>query len=213
MKVFHNQRRELATIVRQRSFRQEAAMALSAFDCFTHGEKVPYASSELTTGRRCYDLMRAHGAQDSQHLRRQMGNAAYQQALWQPNAEAANAFARTLSRRLQECVITPAPFTAPGWSQHEYLAFWEQLIRTRARCVYFNSGWQYSNGCTYELTVATHAGVPTFDAAGTALSAEAGAQLIAAAIAELEAEGFAPTALISHRAALSRLAARNAAGG
>ena len=87
-------------------------------------------------------------------------------------------------------VITPAPFTAPGWSQPEYLGFWETLIRTRIKSVWFNREWQFSNGCTFEFAVAHDAELSTFDHNGEPLDRTAGIAAIASAIKRLEAEGF-----------------------
>ena len=104
----------------------------------------------------------------------------------------ANAFARELRERLpgRPLVVTPAPFLAPGWSQAEYLALWESLIRTRFRAVYFSRDWEYSTGCTFELAVARDAGLPTYDAAGRALDLDGAIGLISRSARDLEAEGF-----------------------
>lgn len=195
--TFYNAHGELDPRPHARTYREEAAMGRLALDCVLNGEKAVYASSELTTGPRLYRLLREHGLQDAAVLRQKLGEAEYQRLVWDPNAAEADAFARDLRERLpgRPLVVTPAPFLAPGWSQEEYLAFWESLIRTRFQALFLSDDWEYSNGCTFELAVAWDAGLPTFDAAGRPLSREEGMAKISRAIAELEAEGFDATGL------------------
>jgi hypothetical protein len=198
---------DLATRRHTRTFADEERMAFSSLDCVLNGEKGVYASSELTTGRRAYELVRQHGAESVHHLRELLGEDPHRSLILDRNCEEASAFARRLRAELgaEVMVITPAPFMAPGWSQAEYLHFWETLIRTRVRAVYFNEAWEYSNGCTFEFAVACEAGVETFDAAGRPLPLERGIERVEAAIADLEARGLEVPRLRLH---LERLQAR-----
>jgi hypothetical protein len=183
-----------------RTFHEEAALAFSALDCVLNGRKGIYASSELTTGRHAYQLAREHGVGSIRELREALGEDPHRSMVLGRNMEEAGAFARRLQERLggDAPVITPAPFLAPGWSQAEYLHFWAELIRTRAREVHFNDAWQYSNGCTLELAVAYEAEIPTFDASGEPLPLERGIEMVADAMEELAAGGFDVTRLRQH---------------
>lgn len=191
-----------------RPYAEESDLALSAIDCVLNGERGIYASSELTTGRRVHSVLREIGATRSSDLRRQLGDAEYQTRIWNPNVEGAMAFARRLHHSLggNQLLITPAPFSAPGWNQQEYLSFWETLLRTRIKAVYFNEAWEFSNGCTFEFMVATNAGLPTFDATGAALSLEDAVRRVTEAIAELERDNLDNEALASALQQLHRLA-------
>ena len=53
---------DLAERTHTRTFAEEEAHAFSAMDCALNGEKGVYASSELTTGRRAYDLVQERQA-------------------------------------------------------------------------------------------------------------------------------------------------------
>ncbi len=195
-----------------RTFREECALAFAALDCILNGDKGIYASSELTTGRRAYGLFDEHGVHSAHELRDKLGEDPHRSLVLIPNCEAAADFARRLRERFggTEPVITPAPFEAPGWSQAEYLHFWETLIRTRTRAVYFNEAWEYSNGCTFEFAVAHDAGVPTFDARCEPLELERGVELVARAVRELESRGVDPARLRTH---LGRLEGMRAPAG
>ncbi|HYN19491.1 MAG TPA: DUF4406 domain-containing protein, partial [Thermoanaerobaculia bacterium] len=162
-----------------------------------------YGSSELTTGKRLHTLFREHGVRARTELKQMIGGEGFQRLVWVPNVEEATAFARELHHRLGgELVITPAPLISPGWTQPEFLAFWETVIRTRCKAVYFGDDWEYSNGCAFEFAVAHDAGIPTYDAGGESLTLEQGVEKIVAAVAELEAEGFDASKL---RESLARL--------
>ncbi len=121
-----------------------------------------------------------------------MGEAWFEAHIFRANVHAATEFAKSLHASLNNdtMVITPVPFSAPGWSQPEYLAFWETLIRTRIKAVCFNLNWEFSNGCTFELAVALDSGVSTFDHLGNPLSLQKAIQSVEKAIHQLSDEEF-----------------------
>jgi len=226
---FFNSAGDLDGIALTRTYAEEVAVVISALDCVLDtldDGKAVYASSELTSGYRLFELLRAHRVADAAQLRTRLGDKAYRRLLWEPNVSAARDFARELRRQLSArltatqsasadansgafpgtvVVVEPAPFTAPSWDQPRYLAFWETLIRTRFKAVYFNQHWQYSNGCTFELAVAVDAGLPTFDASGVPLDLERGVELVGAAVRDVEATGLTDGGLREGLARLQRL--------
>jgi hypothetical protein len=204
----HDYELDLAGRTHTRTFHQEQAIAFSAMDAALNGEKGVYASSELTTGRRAYALCTEHGVRNGHELRAKLGDDPHRSLVLERNMEEASEFARRLRRELggRDIVISPAPFGAPGWSQAEYLHFWETLIRTRVKKVYFNEWWQFSNGCTFEYAIAVEAGVPTFSADGAPLPVERAARMVAAAVRELDAAGMDTERLRLHLGRLSAAA-------
>ncbi|HTA72445.1 MAG TPA: hypothetical protein VK776_29400 [Bryobacteraceae bacterium] len=175
-----------------RHYYEEVKMTFSAIDCVLHRGHVIYGSSELTTGFRLYEALHNLNLKTRDELKRQMGESWYQTQIFDTNVRLAIEFAEAVRSTLRDntIVITPAPFTAPGWSQPEYLAFWEELLRTRIKSVWFNRNWQFSNGCAFEFAVAQDAGLPTFDHSGQVLTRESGIHLISAAIQQLEQWGL-----------------------
>jgi hypothetical protein len=141
---------------------------------------------------RLYEELQKNHLKIADELNQQLGKPWYQAHTWDPNVQSAIEFAEAIRATLQDdtIVITPAPFSAPGWSQSEYLAFWEQLLRTRVKSLRFNANWQVSNGCTFEFAVAEDAGLPAFDHAGYPLPRKTGIELIERAIQRLESQGF-----------------------
>lgn len=175
-----------------RQYREEVQMVLSGIDCVLHSEQVIYCSSELTSGATLYDAMRRHHVKTAAQLKQLIGEAGFKATIMEPNMKSAIKFAETVRSAVPErtVVITPAPFEAPGWSQPEYLAFWEELLRTRIKSAWFNRNWEFSNGCTFELAVALDAGLPTFNQDGDVLDLQTGIQTAEAAVQRLESEGF-----------------------
>ncbi len=181
----------------------EVEMVFSGIDCVLHRDKAIYCSSELTTGWRLYEALRRLHLKTADELRKREDEW---RRLWDANCQAAIEFAGCVRSGLrdQTMVITPAPFSAPGWSQQEYLGFWEELLRTRIVSAWFNLNWEYSNGCTFEFAVAQDAGLPAYDTDGNTLERKSGIERISRAIEQLEAEGFDTTKL---RENLARLCA------
>jgi hypothetical protein len=180
-----------------RLYREEVEISFSAMDCLLNGEQAVYASTELTTGLRLYNAMRECGVVTVAELKQIKGKDWYTANIWDANLKVGSEFASRVRVNLggKLIVITPGPFSAPGWTQPEYLAFWEQLIRTRIGSVWFNLNWQYSNGCTFEFAVAVDASLPVFDHEGQALDPRQGVQLVDAAIQSLVKDGIDVTKL------------------
>ena len=175
-----------------RPYRVETDMLFSAIDCVLHRGHVIYGSSEITTGLRLYEELHTRNLKTRDELKKQMGESWFQTQIFDKNVSLAIEFAEAVRSTLSDntIVITPAPLFIPSWSQNEYLAFWEKLLRTRVKSVWFNRNWQFSNGCAFEFAVAQDAGLPTFDHTGEALSRDAGIGLITAAVQQLEHWGL-----------------------
>jgi hypothetical protein len=175
-----------------RHYRDEVQMIFSGMDCILHGGEVIYCSSELTSGNNLRKALVEHHLKTAAELKKELGSEWFAKNIWDPNVKSAVDFAEAVRAKApaKTLVITPAPFSAPGWSQHEYLAFWEKLLRTRVRSAWFNRNWQYSNGCVFEFAVAQDEGLPTFDHDGNILDHETGIALLKNAIKQLEEEGF-----------------------
>lgn len=165
-----------------RLFREEADMALSAMDCLLLEQKAVYASSEITTGKAAYGRVADLGLRTLRDLPEREF-----ESIVAGNLRDAIQFARSLRSRLptQTLVISPAPFRAAGWTQAEYLLFWQTLIQTRIGAVYFRADWQYSNGCAFEFATAIRLGIPTFDHSCNALSQAEGLAMLEQAAAEV----------------------------
>jgi len=175
-----------------RRYSEELAMVFSAIDCVLHGDHAIYASSELSSGFRLYQALRERGLKTAAELKQSLGDDWFQANIWEVNVKAAIDFSENVRGRFfdRTVVVTPAPFAARGWSQDQYLSLWEGLLRTRIKSVWFNSNWQYSNGCAFEFAVARDAGLETLDRRGAPLSLSAGAELIREAAGQLERGGF-----------------------
>jgi hypothetical protein len=107
-------------------------------------------------------------------------------------------------------VITPAPFSAPGWGQGEYLEFWRRLLRSRIKSVWFNNDWEFSDGCTFEFAVAQDHRFRTFDRDGKPLDRCEGIERITAAIQQLEEQQFNTSKLAENLKSLEAVSVNSA---
>jgi len=153
-------------------------------NCVLTPEAAIYCSSELTSGLRQYKEMQKHGVKSAVDLKRKRGEDWVQKNIVDVNIQEADLFAASVRHAQSDGtqVINPAPLKVPDWGQPEYLAFWEELIRSRVKEVRFNKNWQFSNGCTFEFVVATDAKVRTLDADGNLLGPRTAVEQMEAAI-------------------------------
>jgi hypothetical protein len=180
---------------RTRSWQEEAEMLLSLLNCVVLDREAVYASSEFTTGKRFYDLCRQYNVTTAEDLKRRL-EGEYLNRLLNANKDEGIRFARKLRGLGHSIVLTPNPFHADplnlkrNWSQYEYLEFWNLVISKKCQGVYFNEAWQFSNGCTFEYLAGLKADVQRFDHCGKLLEPTAATEMIAAAIENLESDGF-----------------------
>jgi hypothetical protein len=174
------------------------SIILSMADCFVQGRKAVYCSSELTTGIRLYTACLNNSTTDRYQLTDKLGKEWLRDNVFVLNEREANEFASHIQRKLNRTTISPACLFVPEWGQHDYLSFWETLIKTRICEVWFNENWQYSNGCTFEFSAALACGLPIFDHNGTPLVKEQGLELIGKAIEYLNVRGIKTEKLREH---------------
>src|ERR1700678_3988607 len=123
-------------------------------------------------------------------LKKALGSDGYKAKLLDPNEKEAIEFAREVRSHSHHLALTPNTLFVPGWGQPEYLGFWERVIRTKCKTIFFNNGWEYSNGCTLEYLIGHQKSLPLFDRAGKAIPVNRAKQQILTAITELEADRF-----------------------
>ena len=177
------------TRTRSRTWQEEVDMLLSMIDCLVLDREAVYASSEFTTGKRFYELCRRYNIRTGTELKKRLGEE-YRTQLLAPNKEGGIRFARKLREFGHKVVLTPHPFIAVDWSQSEYLGFWEEVIQRKCHAVYFNEGWEFSNGCTFEYLAGLKAGMPLLDHDKKLLELPTAKEMIGNAIKNLEKEGF-----------------------
>lgn len=160
----------------------------TSMDCVLHNQKGIYCSSELTSGLRAYKAMAEHGVKSGKALKQKLGEDWFKKNIEERNKEYAADFAKRilLETKREIPVINPGPLTVPSWGQPEYLAFWEELIRTRASEVRFNNDWEFSNGCTFEYVAANKLDIPTLDGSGKEITFRSALERIEAAISKFE---------------------------
>ncbi|HYJ06952.1 MAG TPA: hypothetical protein VEX43_17610 [Chthoniobacterales bacterium] len=196
-----------------RPHQEEIDMVFSGIDCVLNDERAIYCSCELTTGARLYAALREHKVKTAPELKEKLGKEWFSAKIFDANVKLGKEFAQCVRNRLTDktLVITPGPFMAPTWTQPEYLFFWETLLRTRIKAGCFNRNWQFSNGCTFEFTVAVDEGLPTLDHNGEPLDLESGIQLIETATRELESDGFDTSTLRQNLERLHAIQSRTGA--
>jgi hypothetical protein len=165
----------------------------SAIDCILNGDRkrAVYCSTELSSGFRLYEAMREHKAHTLDELEK-LDRKIYKDVK-KANEQAAKDFATKVRAKQTDrtLVINPAPLSISEWGQPEYLAFWDELIRTRVKEIRFNENWQYSNGCTYEFTVALdEGGIVMLGPDGNTLGPDKAIADVRAVVQWLEDEGF-----------------------
>jgi hypothetical protein len=172
---------------------------LSMADCFVAGRKAIYCSSELTTGIRLYTACLDDGVTKRHDLRDKRGDEWLRDNVFAKNEAAANEFAASIEAGQGRTTISPACLFVPEWGQHDYLSFWETLIKTRISEVWFNTNWQYSNGCTFEYMAATEAKLPTLDRDGNPLGVDVARKLVQESVAWLKEKGIDTAKLEEHQ--------------
>ena len=176
-----------------RSVLDEIRMTMSAFDCVLPDDAGIYCSSDITTGKRFYELLTKYEVKSEAELKTKLGSEEFKQVhsdLIQVNVARGSAFAEKLRERGLINVVTPGPYFARGFTQQHYLYLWEWFIIKKTYDAWFNYEWEYSNGCTLEYAIASRKGIPRRDHEGSPLSLADAIDKVDAAVRELNAKGF-----------------------
>lgn len=188
----------------------EIQMVMTAFDCVLADDSAIYCSSELTTGKRFYQLLKKHDAKSGEELKIRLGADQYEQmkhSLMKENVERGLQFTENIRQRGEINLINPGPFKARDFDQQHYLYLWELVIIKKVYKAYFNDDWEYSNGCALEYAIAARKGIPRLDHLGNALELTTAISKIEHAIPTLKRDNFKVEALEQTLARLREIAA------
>lgn len=119
-----------------------------------------YISAPITTGTNFLDWYLTKGSLigDSNEYKK-----AHYNEIIKPNSERILKFHNELSRKTNAPIIEPASFEMPGWSQADYLSYWEEVINRCVIKIIFMDGWCYSKGCTFEYHIGLKKGIELVD--------------------------------------------------
>ncbi len=158
---------------------------------------VTYLSAAISTGYRDLSLMRELGV--SKEELRQKYPLEYRERVIGPNEREAAKFAQ-MARELGRgrLVVNPAALTVPGWSQVDYMAFWEETIRTFSLEVILSPGWELSSGARREAAIALETGLKLLDIKGRELAAIDLMMVDTRMRSKLAAEGFVQAVIDSY---------------
>jgi hypothetical protein len=146
-----------------------------------------YISAPITTGTNFYEwyLKRGSLIEDSNEYK----NAHYNEVI-KPNLDKILKFHKDLSHKFNIPIIEPASFEMPGWDQHDYLSYWENVINHCVIKIIFLDGWCYSTGCTFEYYIGLKKGIELIDHNQIAIDPEWALVHIKQAIAEYSKVGI-----------------------
>ena len=177
----------------KRSVMDEIKMTMSAFDCILPDDAGIYCSSDITTGKRFYELLKMYEVTSQDELRTKLGTEEFKKVhseLIQANVARGVESTEKLRERGLVNVVSPGPFFARGFTQQHYLYLWEWFIVKKIYEVRFNYQWEYSNGCTLEYAIAARKNIPRLDHEGSEITVADAIQKVEAAVKELKAKEF-----------------------
>lgn len=108
-----------------------------------------YVSMPITSGKRLYDAMTAHGVTTVQGLVDAIGKDGFYGTVIKPNIDDGVALADRLGLAATDRLfIAPSVFEAKKWrwSQDAYMSLWYRVIGELAGAHYMMDGWEYSTG-------------------------------------------------------------------
>lgn len=186
----------------------EIKMVVTAFDCVLPDNSAIYCSSDVTTGKRYYEMLLRYEVGSQEELEAKLGPARSSEivkAIIRDNVERGRKFTENIRQRGHVNLINPGPFTAPNFEQQHYHYLWEWVIVKKVNEARFNDDWEYSNGCTLEYAIATRKGIARLDHAGNFIDLPQAIHKIEGAISELAKNGIQARMLQANLAKLKAL--------
>ncbi len=114
---------------------------------------IAYVGMPITTGKRYYDVLDAHGVKTLEELGSKIGPRAISELIIKPNLKEGIAFADTLGVQKNLLFIAPSVFEGKPqrWTQYAYMALWYRVIGELAGSHFVMDGWEYSTGGLKEV--------------------------------------------------------------
>lgn len=138
-----------------------------------------YCSAPITSGKRYVAWLLRKGATftevDEMPLEDREAHAV---EVIRPNRQHSEQVVTDLRRTKAQVIDPGAVPSIAGWTQSDWLGFWEEVIALYAREVVFVDGWEYSYGCAHEFWFAHTRRLPTFDERMNPLTLADGIELI-----------------------------------
>ena len=130
-------------------------IVLNAYRSFRGDRRahIAYVSMPITSGRRYYNTLRAHGVKSVEELVAKEGKDALWLQVIKPNLDEGVALADSLGLEHNLLFIAPSVFEAKKWrwSQEAYMSLWYRVIGEMAGSHYVMDGWEYSTGGLKEV--------------------------------------------------------------
>jgi hypothetical protein len=163
----------------------EIEAILEFYRGFLAPKSATYVSAPITSGRRFVQWLSREGAKFPRNgSKYRSGHAAH---VVQPNREQVRLLVATVRATTQGPVIDPTSVgNIEGWTQPDFRTAWAKIIEQFVHTVVFADGWEYSNGCSYELLVAVRNQLTLLDERGAAIALPWALMRLDAAIRELD---------------------------
>lgn len=113
-----------------------------------------YVSMPITSGKRYFDVLTAHGVKSQDELAAKAGKGALYDLVIRPNVEEGVAYADRLGMAQKDLLfIAPSVFEAKKWrwSQDAYMSMWYRVLGEMVGNHFMMDGWEYSTGGVKEV--------------------------------------------------------------
>jgi len=163
------------------------ALMVQTYESVLQPGSAIYCSAPITSGRRYLEWLKSRQERHAIDELSRADRDLHLRQVIEPNRTHAKQIADRVRDRTKKPVIDPTVVgPIDGWTQNNWVSFWEEVIARFACEVVLIDGWEYSYGCTHEFWFATSRALPCRDESGQPLSLADAAPRIRNAIAELK---------------------------
>jgi len=188
-----------ATISEERMLQIKSALA--AFGSIK-AKRIVYISSPITSGKRLYDYMDAHGYRTIEEAKNDWDQ--FFRSVMLPNIEEGAKTSTLLAGQIDGVVIAPTSFEnqkVRTWGQNEFMSMWLSVIEEKVTEIVMLDGWQYSNGSSEEYLWAvlmqhgltSRTNIEIVDAKGDKITLEQGREYLSDALVDMQRRGIKAT--------------------
>ncbi len=182
--------------------REQASFAIGAFNTL-RAREIIYISEPITSGRRLYTFMDAHGYKTIEQAKK---DADFFKDVVGPNLAEGNRIADLWAQRAKGVVIATTDFEksvrasgkSPDWGQDDFMSMWMALVDKKVTKMVMVDGWEYSNGSGEEYLQAalmemgdrSRNNIAVIDEDGKPVHFDKALQLLAASFDDVRGRGM-----------------------
>ena len=157
-------------IAKGKGIKKEIAIIIQTFNAVIPDGNGAYLAAPISSGIRLFELLAKTQCRSKEELIQQVGEETYLEKVRWPNVKEGEEFANKLRSRGINILINTGHIFINNWSDSDYMDMCFNLIKNKAKKVFFHPEWIFSGGAVKEFKFCMDNNIETLNVDSTPLT-------------------------------------------